>query len=42
MKDCEKVARTVLEMESAEQISEFLANDTILSSCRSSEGEYNG
>jgi phosphotransferase system enzyme I (PtsI) len=28
MSDCEKVARTVLEMESAEQISEFLANQT--------------
>ncbi|MHC4539414.1 MAG: phosphoenolpyruvate--protein phosphotransferase [Planctomycetota bacterium] len=28
MSDCEKVAHTVLEMESAEQISEFLANQT--------------
>jgi phosphotransferase system enzyme I (PtsI) len=28
MSDCEKVARTVLEMESAEQVSEFLVNQT--------------
>ena len=28
MSDCEKIARTVLEMESAEQISEFLASET--------------
>jgi phosphoenolpyruvate-protein phosphotransferase (PTS system enzyme I) len=30
MSDCEKVARTVLEMESAEQISDFLENQTRL------------
>ena len=30
MSDCEKVARTVLEMESAEQVSEFLVNQTRL------------